>query len=103
MRTAKGPASLSTVVPAGPNNEVSIAADQASADEGDDLTFTLTRVFRPRPGVPPEEIPLTAAAVTVMVSVTETSEVGTLTQPVPMTVNFAQGQKSSTLDRRNRR
>ncbi|MDE0420500.1 MAG: hypothetical protein OXK76_06375 [Gammaproteobacteria bacterium] len=92
-----GPISRSTVTPFGPNIEVSITADQASADEGADLSFTLTRVFRPRPGDPPEDIPLTAAAVTVMVSVTETSDVGTLGDPVPMTVDFAQGQKTNTL------
>ena len=82
--------------PLGPDIEVTIASDATSAVEGDVVIFTLNRIFNPL-GDQALDIPLTALAVDVVVSVTETSESGTLGDQIPMMVYFEAGQKEAKL------
>ena len=80
-----------TRTPLGPDIEISIAADAETATEGEDVVFTLTRIFNP---LNQGEGIQTTLDVTVMVSVTES---GATISEAPMTVYFESGQEVAQL------
>ena len=87
------PAGPVTATPLGPDIEISIMADAATATEGEDVVFTLERIFNPVGGSGGRQVD-TTLSVTVMVSVMES---GATVSQSPMTVEFAAGQAMATL------
>ncbi|MDE0191570.1 MAG: hypothetical protein OXQ90_09455 [Gammaproteobacteria bacterium] len=87
------PAGPVTATPLGPDIEISIMADAMTATEGEDVVFTLERIFNPVGGSGGRQVD-TTLAVTVMVSVMES---GATVSASPMTVVFAAGQAMATL------
>ena len=87
------PAGPVTATPLGPDIEISIMADAATATEGEDVVFTLERIFNPVGGSGGRQVD-TTLSVTVMVSVMES---GATVSESPMTVEFAAGQATATL------
>ena len=87
------PAGPVTATPLGPDIEILIMADAATATEGDDVVFTLERIFNPVGGSGGRQVD-TTLSVTVMVSVMES---GATVSQAPMTVEFAAGQAMATL------
>ncbi|MCY4058340.1 MAG: fibronectin type III domain-containing protein, partial [Gammaproteobacteria bacterium] len=88
------PAGPVTATPLGPDIEISIMADAATATEGEDVVFTLERIFNPVGGDDGGRQVDTTLSVTVMVSVMES---GATVSQAPMTVEFAAGQAVATL------
>ena len=87
------PAGPVTATPLGPDIEILIMADAATATEGEDVVFTLERIFNPVGGSGGRQVD-TTLSVTVMVSVMES---GATVSQAPMTVEFDAGQAMATL------
>ena len=91
---AGDPAGPVTATPLGPDIEISITAP-ATATEGDDVVFTLERIFNPVGGSGGKQVD-TTLSVTVMVSVGD-EPMGAAISEAEMEVEFAAGQAMAML------